>query len=65
MTIALRLLLFAILFSPHSIEARSLFWQDLEVKASLDKDGRLHVREQQVMVFLVIEMSVKGGAKNG
>jgi uncharacterized membrane protein YgcG len=51
MTIPLRLLLFSILLFPHLTEARSLFWQDIQVDASLDKDGRPHVREQQTMVF--------------
>ncbi len=36
---------------PCASEARSLFWQDMEVRASLDKDGRLHIREKQTMVF--------------
>ncbi len=30
---------------------RSLFWQDLTVRARLDNDGRLHVRETHTMVF--------------
>ena len=32
-------------------EARSLHWRELDVTARLDADGRLHVRERQVMVF--------------
>lgn len=31
--------------------ARSLHWQRLDVEARLDRDGRLHVRESQAMVF--------------
>lgn len=46
-----RLLLLSLLFFPHLVEARSLFWQETDVRANLDKDGRLHVREQQTMVF--------------
>jgi len=30
---------------------RSLYWQEMEVQARLDRDGRLHVRELQAMVF--------------
>ena len=33
------------------VEARSLHWRELDVTARLDADGRLHVRERQVMVF--------------
>ncbi len=51
MTIALRLLLLSFLLFPHITEARSLFWQEIAVKASLDKEGRLHIREQQTMIF--------------
>ncbi len=51
MIIALRLLLFAIIFSPHTTESRSLFRQEIEVRVNLDRDGRLHIREQQTMVF--------------
>lgn len=34
-----------------SVMARSLHWQKLDVEARLDRDGRLHVRESQSMVF--------------
>lgn len=51
MTPVLRLLFICVLLFPHLAEARSLFWQDIKVKATLDADGRLHVREQQTMVF--------------
>ena len=30
---------------------RSLYWQDMQVMADLDGDGRLHIREQQTIVF--------------
>ncbi len=30
---------------------RSLYWQDMQVTADLDADGRLHVLEQQTIVF--------------
>lgn len=46
-----RLLFVCIFLFPQFAEARSLFWQDIKVRASLDVDGRLHVREQQTMVF--------------
>jgi uncharacterized membrane protein YgcG len=35
----------------HAADARSLYWQDLNVQAHLDRDGRLHIRERQIMVF--------------
>ena len=31
--------------------AKSLYWRLLDVEARLDRDGRLHVRESQTMVF--------------
>jgi len=34
-----------------SIDARSLYWQVMDVQARLDRDGRLHVQETQTMVF--------------
>lgn len=46
-----RLFFLVVLLFPHPAEARSLFWQDMTVRASLDGDGRLHIREQQTMVF--------------
>jgi len=36
---------------PGTSPARSLYWQDMKVSATLDHDGRLHVLEQQTMVF--------------
>ena len=44
------LLLFFHLHAPAAA-ARSLYWQALDVQARLDRDGRLHVRESQTMVF--------------
>jgi len=44
-------LLIFICFFARSLAARSLYWQDLEVTARLDAEGRLHVRERQTMVF--------------
>ncbi len=32
-------------------ENRTLYWQDFSVIARLDNDGRLHIREQQTIVF--------------
>ena len=37
--------------TPYPLQARSLYWQDMEVEARLDEQGVLHVREQQTMVF--------------
>jgi uncharacterized membrane protein YgcG len=34
-----------------SASARSLYWDSLDVKARLDRDGRLHVVERQAYVF--------------
>ncbi len=34
-----------------SAQGRSLYWQDMQVTADLDADGRLHVLEQQTIVF--------------
>ncbi|MBU0943077.1 MAG: DUF2207 domain-containing protein [Proteobacteria bacterium] len=51
MTAVFRLFLLCIFFLPCTGEARSLFWDDMEVRASLDGEGRLHIREQQTMVF--------------
>ncbi|MFH2123825.1 MAG: DUF2207 domain-containing protein [Pseudomonadota bacterium] len=36
---------------PQTAFGRSLYWQEMEVQARLDRDGRLHVRELQTMVF--------------
>jgi len=36
---------------PGVLSARSLYWRDLTVHADLDRDGRLHVLEQQTIVF--------------
>ncbi len=36
---------------PVNSAARSLYWQDMRVSATLDGDGRLHVLERQTMVF--------------
>ncbi len=46
-----RLLLFCIVLFPSLAEARSLYWQEMEVTARLDETGRLQIREQQTMVF--------------
>lgn len=46
-----RLLFICLILLPQSIEARSLFWQDINVNATLDADGRLQIREQQTIVF--------------
>lgn len=48
--ICFSLLLF-VLFSPSLTQARSLYWQDINVLATLDDIGRLHIREQQTIVF--------------
>ena len=32
-------------------QEKELHWRELAVQARLDQDGRLHVREQQTMVF--------------
>ena len=42
---------FSLLLSPESSWARSLYWQELAVEATLSDDGRLHVREEQTMIF--------------
>jgi uncharacterized membrane protein YgcG len=39
------------LAAPLLGQDRSLFWRNLAVKARLDADGRLHVREDQTIVF--------------
>lgn len=36
---------------PARAQARTLHWRAVDVEASLDRDGRLHVRERQSMVF--------------
>ena len=36
---------------PARAQARELFWPEVSVSAHLDADGRLHVRERQVMRF--------------
>lgn len=43
--------IFAMLTVPGVLWARSLYWQDMKVTATLDNDGRLHVLEQQAMAF--------------
>ena len=51
---AVRVIFLVFLFGivvPAISSARSLYWQDMKVSASLDHDGRLHVLEQQTMVF--------------
>ncbi len=48
--IALLLVLLPIGDAPHAQE-RELHWRELAVEANLDAEGRLHVRERQVMVF--------------
>ena len=40
-----------ILLGGGQAAARSLYWSDMSVKAELDADGRLHVMEQQTIVF--------------
>lgn len=44
-------LLFVFLLCPSVTYGRSLFWQDITVQANLDSAGRLHIREQQTIVF--------------
>jgi uncharacterized membrane protein YgcG len=39
------------LLCPSSSHGRSLYWQDITVQANLDSAGRLHIREQQTIVF--------------
>jgi uncharacterized membrane protein YgcG len=46
---ALALALLAAL--PAAGQPRSLWWPEIDVSARLDADGRLHVREEQTMVF--------------
>ena len=36
---------------PTLTQGKSLFWQDITVQAELDSNGRLHIREQQTLVF--------------
>ena len=43
--------IFVVLTLPGDLWARSLYWQDMKVTATLDNDGRLHVLEQQTMAF--------------
>ena len=45
------LFLLILLTLPGTSPARSLYWQDMKVNAELDREGRLHVLEQQTMVF--------------
>lgn len=40
-----------LLLLPAASSARELYWKSLEVTATLDADGRLHVREEHAMVF--------------
>lgn len=40
-----------LLLAAASLEARSLKWDELAVRARLDELGNLHIREQQTMVF--------------
>lgn len=44
-------LFFIFLLYPSVTCGRSLFWQDITVQANLDSTGRLHIREQQAIVF--------------
>lgn len=44
-------LFFIFLLCPSVTHGRSLFWQDITVQANLDSTGRLHIREQQTIVF--------------
>jgi len=44
-------LLLVLSFFAARAQARELYWRELAVRARLDADGRLHVREQQAMVF--------------
>ena len=46
-----RLLFICLVLFPLSTEARSLYWQNIDVRATLDADGRLQIREQQTIVF--------------
>ena len=43
--------LLILLFCPAVSQGRSLFWQDINVQARLDETGRIHIREQQTIVF--------------
>lgn len=45
------LLFICLVLLPQTTQARSLYWQDIEVRARLDADGRLHIQEQQSIVF--------------
>jgi uncharacterized membrane protein YgcG len=46
------ILLIALLaFGSAGAALRTLYWRALEVRAHLDRDGRLHVRERHAMVF--------------
>ncbi len=42
---------FFFLLPPSLAQSRSLYWQDITVQATLDSTGRLHIREQQTLVF--------------
>ncbi len=44
-------LLVGFLLFPSSSHGKSLYWQDITIQANLDSAGRLHIREQQDMVF--------------
>ncbi len=44
-------MLFLSVVLPFSAQGRSLYWQDMQVTADLDAAGRLHVLEQQTIVF--------------
>lgn len=49
-----RLCVVLVLFSlivVGSVQARTLYWRDMRVRAELDADGRLHIEEQQTIVF--------------
>jgi uncharacterized membrane protein YgcG len=46
-----RLAVLALFVCALPLIARELHWDELSVEAHLDADGRLHVREKQVMVF--------------
>ena len=49
--ILLSLILLSLALPVEYAPARSLYWRLLDVEARLDRDGRLHVRESQTMVF--------------
>ncbi len=48
---ALAFCLLVVLPAPAAFAQKSLRWRAMDVRARLDADGRLHVRERQAMVF--------------